>query len=110
MSLESVSVDMQKELLELRAQIDRLDESLVLLLANRFALTRRVGHIKAGASLESFDPQREEQKLQNIRELCAEHGLNPELAADILAQLMKETVRNHEKIRLALGVAKKHGQ
>jgi chorismate mutase len=104
MSPESLPANMQEELLELRTQIDRLDESLVLLLANRFALTRRVGHIKASVRLESFDPQREEQKLNNIRELCKEHGLNPDMVAGILAQIMKETVRNHERIREALGI------
>lgn len=109
MSLESVPAEMQKELLELRTQIDRLDESLVLLLANRFALTRRVGHIKAGARLDSFDPQREEQKLNNIRALCEEHGLNPDMVADILAQIMKETVRNHDRIRAALNANNEAG-
>jgi chorismate mutase len=40
-----------KELLSLRQQIDRLDHALVLLLANRFALTQKVGELKASAGL-----------------------------------------------------------
>lgn len=88
-----------KELLELRKQIDRLDQSLVLLLANRFALARKVGEIKARAQLESFDPQREAQKLLDIRDACTRHELNPDMMADILAQIMRETVSNHERIK-----------
>jgi chorismate mutase len=87
------------ELLSLRQQIDRLDHGLVLMLANRFALTRRVGEIKARVGLDSFDPQREAEKIADIRELCGQHDVNPELVADILAQIMRETVRNHDKIR-----------
>ena len=84
------------ELLELRDQIDRLDQALVLLLANRFALTRRVGEIKARESLESFDGSREHDKLLRIRELCERHELNPKLVSDILSGIMREVVQNHE--------------
>jgi chorismate mutase len=87
------------ELLGLRQQIDRLDHGLVLMLANRFALTRRVGELKASAQLNAVDPKREEEKLADIRALCEQHGLNPELLADILARVMGEAVRNHERIR-----------
>jgi len=87
------------ELLELRDQIDRLDQALVLLLANRFALTRRVGELKARENLESFDGSREQDKLLRIRELCEKHELNPELVSDILSGIMREVVQNHEHIR-----------
>lgn len=87
------------ELQELREQIDRLDQSLVLLLANRFALTRRVGRIKARNGLQSFDPGREQGKLDAIAALCRDHELNPELMDGILREIMREVVRNHEAIR-----------
>lgn len=95
-------VEWRAELLSLRQQIDRLDHSLVLMLANRFALTRRVGEIKAKVGLESFDPQREAEKIADIRQLCDLHEVNPDLVADILAQIMRETVKNHEKFRSSL--------
>tara|TARA_R110002072_G_scaffold284396_4_gene448611 strand:- start:79297 stop:79641 length:345 start_codon:yes stop_codon:yes gene_type:complete len=98
-SVEWSPAEWQSELQDLRKQIDRLDQGLVLMLANRFALTRRVGSIKARVGLQSFDPQREAEKLADIRRLCETHGLNAELVADILAQIMRETVRNHDKIR-----------
>ncbi|ALO47321.1 chorismate mutase [Pseudohongiella spirulinae] len=98
-SVEWTPAEWQAELLELRKQIDRLDQSLVLMLANRFALTRRVGNIKARVGLQSFDPQREAEKLDDIRRQCELHGLNADLVAEILAQIMRETVKNHDKMR-----------
>lgn len=88
-----------QELQSLRQQIDRLDHGLVLMLANRFALTRRVGELKAKADLNAFDPRREEEKIRDIKLLCEKNGLNADMMADILAQIMRETVKNHERIR-----------
>lgn len=87
-----------EELLLLRQQIDRIDQGLVLLLANRFALTRRVGRLKAEHGLNALDPQREERKLSEIRSLCEQHGVSPDLVADILAQVMREVVANHKQL------------
>ncbi|HBN14702.1 MAG: chorismate mutase [Pseudomonadota bacterium] len=101
-SVEWSPAEWQAELLELRKQIDRLDHGLVLMLANRFALTRRVGNIKARVGLQSFDPKREAEKLADIRQLCERHGVNGDLVAEMLAQIMRETVKNHDRIRSGL--------
>lgn len=86
------------ELLLIREQIDRIDQGLVLLLANRFALTRRVGRLKAEHGLSALDAQREEAKLKAIRAFCKEHDVSPDLVADILAQVMREVVANHKQL------------
>lgn len=88
-----------EELLAVREQIDRIDQGLVLLLANRFALTQRVGLLKAEHNLNSFDPERENRKLEATRQLCEEHGVDSSLVADILARVMREVVKNHEAIK-----------
>jgi chorismate mutase len=98
-TVEWSPAEWQAELQELRKQIDRLDQGLVLMLANRFALTRRVGNIKARVGLQSVDPQREADKLADIRRQCEIHGLNADMMSDILAQIMRETVKNHDRIR-----------
>lgn len=95
MTLESVPAELQS----LREQIDRLDHALVLLLANRFALTGRVGQLKAEAGLQACDPAREQDKLDVVRALCQEHGLDESLMAEILELVMREVVKNHERIR-----------
>ncbi len=87
------------ELLLVREQIDRIDHGLVLLLANRFALTRRVGELKAEYGLQALDPERESSKLADIRAVCAEHGVNQDLVAEILERVMREVVKNHKLIQ-----------
>jgi chorismate mutase len=93
------AVPIPEELLAVREQIDRIDQGFVLLLANRFALTQRVGMLKAEHNLSSFDPERESRKLKATRQLCEAHGVDPCLMADILARVMREVVKNHEAIK-----------
>lgn len=91
--------EVPEEILRVRAQIDRVDTGLVLLLANRFALTHRVGELKAEFGLEALDPERESRKLAAIRAVCAEHDVNPELVVEILERVMREVVKNHKLIK-----------
>jgi len=87
------------ELLELRDKLDVLDSEIVDLLARRFALTQRVGELKASHALNSLDSSREAQKLARIEALCQERGLNAELVFALFVQIMEEVVRNHERLR-----------
>lgn len=87
------------ELLEVRKQIDAVDEELVLILAKRFALTHEVGQLKASRHLEAVDQDREAHKLAAIKSLSEMHQLNPQLVADIFSQIMAEVVRNHRRMR-----------
>ena len=87
------------ELLKVRAKIDQLDRKLVELLAIRFALTQKVGLIKANKELEAFDADREAQKLAELRSLCEEHHLNPELITKLFTSIMEEVVCNHRRLR-----------
>jgi chorismate mutase len=87
------------ELLRVREQIDRIDQGLVLLLANRFALTQRVGELKAEHGLESVDPDREMNKLAEIRAICVKHKVDPGLVSEILERVMREVVKNHDAIK-----------
>jgi len=87
------------ELLEARREIDEVDREIVLLLAKRFAVTRRVGQLKASNKLEVVDPNREAQKLEGIRSLCQQHELNDEMVSGLFVQIMAEAVRNHRLVR-----------
>ncbi len=88
-----------EELLEVREKIDQIDTRLVELLAERFALTHRVGLLKASRELEAVDAQREAEKLANLRLLCAQHDLNPELVAQLFTSIMEDVVRNHRRLQ-----------
>jgi len=88
-----------EELLRSREKIDQSDSDLLNLLAERFALTLRVGEIKATQSLESFDPLREAQKIEKLRALSSSLGLNPDLVAQLFTEIMKEVVKNHQRLK-----------
>ena len=88
-----------EELKKVREQIDAIDDRLVALLAERFKLTHQVGLLKADRELSSVDSIREAEKLARLRDLCASHELNPDLVESLFSQIMREVVKNHEKLR-----------
>lgn len=87
------------ELLEARKKIDQIDSQIISLLAQRFEHTHRIGKLKATHSLEALDSNREAEKLADIRALCEDNGLNPDLVSDLFTQIMEEVVRNHNRLR-----------
>ena len=87
------------ELLELRKKIDQIDKKLVELLASRFALTHKVGLLKVNKGLDAFDAGREAQKFAELRTLCVDQDLNPDLINELFASIMEEVVRNHLDLR-----------
>ena len=95
--MESQSVP--AELLAAREQIDQIDRQIIDLLAQRFALTHRVGLLKASNALEALDSGREAEKLAEITRICEAHNLNAGLVTDLFARIMEEVVRNHKRLR-----------
>lgn len=91
------------ELLQARARIDEIDNELIKLLADRFAQTLQVGKIKASQELQSFDPDREAQKLEKLRQKSQEMGVNPDLVANLFTQIMQEVVKNHKRLKAERG-------
>lgn len=93
------SESLPAELLEARKKIDRIDGDLLVLLAERFALTHRVGILKASNGLEAVDEVREAQKLAELCTQSEKHGLNPEFITELFSHIMKEVVKNHRQLR-----------
>lgn len=83
------------ELADLRGQIDKIDMEIMLALAQRFAVTNQVGQLKAQYGLNSVDPVREQEKLQNLRRLAAEKGLNSDFVHSLFQHIFNEVVKNH---------------
>ncbi|MBC6441254.1 MAG: chorismate mutase [Rhodospirillales bacterium] len=95
---DNTGIEPPEELLRLRASIDNLDAAIIHLLAERFKLTREVGHLKAEQTLPPSDPGREARQVERIRKLAADAGLEPEFAEKFLAFVIAEVIRHHEAI------------
>jgi len=82
---------------EHRASIDRLDAILVYALAERFKHTQAVGRLKAAHGLPPSDPAREAAQVERLKRLAAEADLDPEFAQKVLAFIIQEVIKHHEK-------------
>lgn len=89
---------MEDELEALRRQIDAVDERFVELLAERFRITRRVGHIKADRGLPAQDAIREAQIDEKVRRLAAEYELDEGLVSDVLRAVIDRVVAEHREL------------
>ncbi len=82
-----------------RSSIDNIDAALVLLLAERFKITKRVGMYKASAGLPPADPEREKEQITRLGEVAASAGLDPSISEKFLRLVFAEVRREHELIR-----------
>ena len=88
-----------------RSSIDNIDAALVLLLAERFKITKQVGVYKAGVGLPVADPEREEQQIARLSELAASANLDPSFSEKFLRLVIDEVIRHHTRARADDGKA-----
>lgn len=82
-----------------RESIDNIDAALVFMLAERFKVTKAVGHYKAVAGLPPADPGREESQIARLRQLASDAHLDPEFSEKFLRFVIDEVIRHHEGMR-----------
>ncbi len=78
-----------------RDSIDNIDAALVLLLAERFKITKAVGAHKANTGLPAADPGRETAQIARLRRLAEEAKLDPEFGEKFLRFIIDEVIRHH---------------
>ncbi len=86
------------ELASLRIEIDDIDACIVELLAQRFAITDRVGALKAKKNLSAIDPERESRQAQRYTELASNFGVKPQVVHNLFRGIIDEVVINHRAI------------
>ena len=87
---------------QVRAAIDRIDESLVDLIAERFAYVDRAWQLKADPG-EAYVPWRIQQVIDRVKERAKEKGLPPELTEALWRQMIGWFVQyEEEKLRRQL--------
>ena len=82
---------------ELRREIDQLDEKLIELLAERFAVSRQVGELKRSSVLPLRDEEREQRQVRRVRGVAQAHGVSPELAEAVLRLVIDTVVLEHQE-------------
>jgi chorismate mutase len=65
----------QPELTRLRGEIERIDRTLIELIAERVRIAREVGITKRAAGLPALDPAREAAVIRQAAEIAREAGL-----------------------------------
>jgi chorismate mutase len=70
--------DADRVLTEVREEIERVDRTLIGLIAERVRLARRVGEAKRRAALPTLDMAREAAVVRRAGALAREHDLNDE--------------------------------
>ena len=75
----------------LREQIDRLDQQLVELLAQRQRIVQQVAQVKHEHNLPTFHPAREENLISARRAQADQAGLDPDYVEDLFRTVMRHS-------------------
>ncbi len=76
---------------QLRERIDRLDEQLVELLAQRRRVVQEVAEVKQQHDLPTFHPAREENLISARRVQAVQAGLDPDYIEDLFRTVMRHS-------------------
>lgn len=85
-------------MVELRAQIDRLDTALIDLLALRQAHVDRAAQIKTKEGLPARIPSRVNEVLDNIEVEALRAGFEPLLARQMWAMMVEDMIAREERV------------
>ena len=82
---------------QVRREIDRIDEQLVELLAERFTYVDRAWQLKQGTSEGATVPWRIQQVIDKVRARAQEKGLPPALAEALWRQMIGWFIQYEEE-------------
>ena len=83
---------------ELRRNIDRVDEVLVRLLNERARCACEVGRLKKELGIEIYQPEREKEVLQHVRDVAVEGPLGPDAIGRLLERIIDEARRLERRV------------
>lgn len=85
----------QNNLEEIRSEIDKLDEELILKLKHRRDLVAQARAVKNSLGSAAYSVNRENAILSHVEEYAQEHGLPENLAADLWRRILRESYRGN---------------
>jgi chorismate mutase len=86
------------ELSEIRKHLDRLDNALITILAERMAFIPKVAEYKKQNNIERYQPEREKIIFEAKEELARKLNVNPELARKIFETIIEDSHRIEKEI------------
>ncbi|MGE5474077.1 MAG: chorismate mutase [Ignavibacteriales bacterium] len=86
------------DLQDIRKYLDQLDTALRYILLQRMALIPLVAETKLEKNIPMYQPGREEQIYNSLRDFSLAVGLNPQLLTDIYKTIIKEAHNIENKI------------
>lgn len=86
---------------ELRIEIDKCNNEIIGAIKKRFYVTREIGKIKKDSNLSSYDKNREDKVINNVRLLAQNSNLNEDMIEDVFRIIMKQVIIEHEELKNA---------
>jgi chorismate mutase-like protein len=83
---------------DLRNDIDRVDEVLVRLLNERARVACEIGRLKKAEGIEVYQPEREKQVLDHVRNVAVEGPLGPDAIARLFERIIDEARRLERRV------------
>ena len=83
---------------DLRKDIDRIDEVLVRLLNERARVACEVGQLKKLGGIAVYQPDREKQVLEHVRNVAVEGPLGPEAIGRLFERIIDEARRLERRV------------
>jgi chorismate mutase len=87
-----------KDLEDLRKEIDRIDDQLVKLIADRMSVVREVGEYKKSRGIKPLDESRWQKVLERNRELATQLSVSEDLIVDIYNRMHESALKLESEV------------
>jgi chorismate mutase len=98
MSSEPLLIAFNEALRGHRSELDVLDAELTSLLAKRFAVTAKIGELKAAHEIDATDLVREQAQLDRLTALGAAAGLGNDVTREVFSTIFRLVRENHRAL------------
>ena len=87
------------KLQQLRQQIERLDEKIIAVVAQRLDCAKKVGEYKKIHNLSIFNSEVEDNKMKLADDLARKNGLDANFVRSLLYLIINESCKEQAKIQ-----------
>jgi isochorismate pyruvate lyase len=83
---------------DIRENIDRVDQALMALFAERWSFINRAAEIKVGLGIPADVPERVKEVRDNAHRNATDHGLDGDFYEGIWAELIQHAIEHEKKL------------